>query len=261
MIYLYDGSFEGLLSVIFETYASKIIPQNIHSEDSYQETFFSEKTVIPSNPENANRVWTGWQKKLRKETSQLPYLAFLAGGKNMEIKLLYFAQLSFKSSKPIETNFSDPHIVDIRRAARSVTQEAMRMMQFVRFQATKDNIYFCGIQPQYDVLPLVIDHFKDRFADQQWLLYDIKRDYGFFYNLKTTEEIIINDKTFNTQNGRIPIDILQENEVIYETMWNNYCRSITIKERMNLKLQKQHMPKRYWKFLPEKQALKQNPSH
>lgn len=256
MIYLYDGSFEGFLSVIFESYAHKIIPDAIYPEELFQEQFFVEKTVVQSSPENATRVWKGWQKKLRKGMEHIPYLAFLSGEQKMEIKLLYFARKSFESNKALDTNFSDPTVVDIRKAAKRVSFESMHMQQFVRFQRTKDDIYFCGIQPRYDVLPLNIDHFKDRFADQQWLIYDIKRDYGFYYNLQNVEEVILNDKTFDCQNGRVPLNILQDEEAIYERMWNNYCQSITIRERLNLKLQKQHMPKRFWKFLPEKRALK-----
>ena len=46
----------------------------------------------------------------------------------------------------------------------------MRMLQFVRFQRTKDQMYFCGIEPKYDVIPLIINHYQKRFADQRWLI-------------------------------------------------------------------------------------------
>ena len=256
MILLYDGSFEGFLSVIFECYAQNITPENICSEENFQEIMFSDKMFINSNPEHSSRVWKGWQKKISKELNQLPFLAFLSGEPNIEMNLYHFARLAFASPIPIEGNYSDSHILDIRKASRRVTQEAMRMLQFVRFQLTKDNIYFSGIRPNYDVLPMTLKHFKDRFADQQWLIYDMKRDYGFFYNLKTLEEVSLEAKSFNTQDGKVPLDILEEEETNYQTMWSDYCQNITIRERLNLKLQKQHMPKRYWKFLPEKVIVK-----
>ncbi|HEY3388941.1 MAG TPA: DUF4130 domain-containing protein, partial [Prolixibacteraceae bacterium] len=58
--------------------------------------------------------------------------------------------------------------------------------------------------------------------------------------------------SFNTSNGAVPLYLLQEEEAVYQTMWKGYCQNIAIRERLNPKLQKQHMPKRYWKFLPEK---------
>ncbi|MEA4826461.1 MAG: DUF4130 domain-containing protein, partial [Clostridium sp.] len=38
---------------------------------------------------------------------------------------------------------------------------------------------------------------------------------------------------------------------LYEELWKSYFKSTTIKDRINPKLQKGHMPKRYWSFLTE----------
>ena len=252
MILLYDGSFEGFLSVIFECYAQKITPTDIRSDELFQDVFFDHKEFVPANSEQANRVWKAWQKKLSKNQHQLPFHAFLSNEQSIEMKLFHFAKTAFASNGLTESNFSDPDILVIRKAARRVSQEAMRMLQFIRFQLTKDNIYFAGIKPGYDVLPMILKHLQDRFADQQWIVYDIKRDYGFYYNLKTVEEITLNHKNFNLYDGSVSAHVLQEGEADYQNLWKDYCESITIKERLNLELQKQHMPKRYWKFLTEK---------
>lgn len=256
MILLYDGSFEGFLSVIFACYARKITPKDICSLDHFQEVMFTNKLFISTNQEQAHRVWTGWQKKISRELNQLPFLAFLSAEAGIEMKLYHFARVAFTSPIPIEGNFGDQQILEIRKASRRVTQEAMRMLQFVRFQLTKDGIYFSGIRPRYDVLPMTLKHFKDRFADQHWLVYDLKRDYGFYYNLHTVDEVTLNDQRFNVQSGKVDFNILEEEEAHYQNLWYDYCQNITIRERLNLKVQKQHMPKRYWKFLPEKGVVK-----
>lgn len=249
---IYDGSFDGFLSLIFECYARKSIPEAIYSEEQFQELIFTEKEPIATNPENAMRVWKAWQKKLSAKLKQLPYHAFLSTEKGMEMKLLHFAQIAFSSQGFVERNYGDPEILDIFKAAKRVNQEAMRMLQFVRFQKTRDGIYFSGVRPRYDVLPMTLKHFQDRFADQHWLVYDMKRDYGYFYNQKTIEEIILNDKAFNPQSGKVSMQKLEDEESYFQNIWYDYCKSINIRERLNLKLQKQHMPKRYWKFLTEK---------
>ena len=58
------------------------------------------------------------------------------------------------------------------------------MEAFVRFQLTKDGLYYCIIQPDYNVLPLISNHFEKRYADQRWLIYDSRRKYGIYYDLK-----------------------------------------------------------------------------
>lgn len=252
MILVYDGTFEGYLSVVFEVYNRKLKPTNIASEKNLQETMFVEKEFIHSDATHSDRVWKGLQKKLSSELNQLPYSAFLSGEEGIEMALLHFIRMAFSSPVPIEGNFGDMDVLTVRKAARRVMKEAMRMLQFIRFQRTLDDIYFSAISPDYDVMPMTLKHLKERFADQLWVVYDLKRDYGFFYNRETVEEITLNEKSFNTANGEVPLNLLQEDEAFYQTAWKGYCKNITIRERLNLKLQKQHMPKRYWKFLPEK---------
>ena len=48
----------------------------------------------------------------------------------------------------------------------------MRVLQFMRFQKTADQVYFGIMEPLYNVYPLTIHHFRDRFADQPWIIYD-----------------------------------------------------------------------------------------
>ncbi|WP_370633948.1 MULTISPECIES: DUF4130 domain-containing protein [unclassified Gilliamella] len=46
-----------------------------------------------------------------------------------------------------------------------------------------------------------------------------------------------------------------KDEVFFQTMWHRYCQALTIKERVNPKLQRQQMPRRFWHYLPEMQGL------
>jgi len=47
-------------------------------------------------------------------------------------------------------------------------------------------------------------------------------------------------------------DLLAEDEKQYQKLWKEYFKSITIRERLNPKLHRQHMPPRFWKYMPEK---------
>ncbi|MDR2407664.1 MAG: DUF4130 domain-containing protein, partial [Bacteroidales bacterium] len=38
----------------------------------------------------------------------------------------------------------------------------------------------------------------------------------------------------------------------YQELWKTFWRAVAIQERKNPKLQRQFMPKRYWKYLIEK---------
>ncbi|WP_321290057.1 TIGR03915 family putative DNA repair protein [uncultured Sunxiuqinia sp.] len=250
---VYDGSFEGLLSVVFHCYQRKVTPNDICKDTNFQDILFADKETVATDELHATRVWKAIQKKLHKRNKQLLFKAFLSEETDIELILYRFIRRLLDSNFSIETDYGDKNVLQLKKLERKVMQEAARMLQFVRFQKTKDGIFFAPIEPAYDVLPFVIRHFKDRFADQQWLIYDLKRDYGFFYNLKKVEEVVLSEKSFSTTDGKVDSNFLEEDELAYQTLWKDYFNAINIKARKNLKLQRQHMPRRYWKFLPEKQ--------
>ncbi len=253
LIFSHNGTFEGLLTCIFEAYSSKRFPDEILPEGNQSENLFVETIKVDSDSVKASRVWKGIQQKLSARNKQLFYYAFLSEAEGIEIKILRCVQRLFSEKENIETDFGDPDVLDVFQNARKVKKEAHRILQFVRFQQTKDGLYFCGIEPMYDVLPLVVGHFKKRFADQQWLLYDLKRNYGAFYNKKTVEEVVLSSTEINRKTGQVSENVLNEGDAFYQTLWKSYFENISIKERKNLRLQRQHMPRRFWKYLTEKQ--------
>jgi probable DNA metabolism protein len=95
-------------------------------------------------------------------------------------------------------------------------------------------------------------HFKDRYADQSWVIYDYKRHYGIYYNLDKVEEICLNQE--EEKNLKLQRDkITSEQEPLYAALWKDYFKSTNIKARKNTKLHVRHVPRRYWKYLTEKE--------
>ena len=248
----YDGTFAGFLTVVFECYAQRLNPTDICKVTAFQENLFGESIRIETDEKKAHRVWKGIQQKLHPRNRELPFRTFLSEENGIEMRLYRFMRRTFDNNKRIDTDFADPDVLALKKIERLVMRESMRVLQFVRFQQTIDNIYFSAIEPQYDVLPFTIDHFRKRFADQHWLIYDLKRDYGFFFDLREVKEITLNEKSFSTLDGKLAGNVAMENEVFYQNLWKSYFKHINIVERKNPKLQLQHMPRRYWKFLPEK---------
>ena len=48
--------------------------------------------------------------------------------------------------------------------------------------------------------------------------------------------------------------LLDENEELYQKLWQQYFNSVNIAARKNMKLHIQHMPRRYWRHLVEKKS-------
>lgn len=127
------------------------------------------------------------------------------------------------------------------------------MEAFIRFELLRDGIYFAKIEPDFDVLTLIIKHFKNRYQDQKWLIYDLRRKYGVYWDLNTTEVVSIDLDVKSIQNNESTI--FSDSEIAYQKLWWEYFDHTNIKERKNTKLHVQHVPKRYWKYLTEKKIF------
>lgn len=249
-ILVYDGSFNGFLTAIFVAFDEKIRVAAIQKHSLGQSGLFSETQTVMTQVNKAKRVWDGIQKRSHAAIKNI-YFAYLSEQPGIELLLFRYVRKLFSSEKGITGNYSDEVVLKIGQLAKSVGREKHRMEAFVRFQLTKDGIYFAAIEPVFDVLPLITKHFRSRYADQYWLIYDVKRKYGVYYDLEQTQIIALDLKQAYT-NRLSPNAALHGEEYDYQDLWNNYFKSTNIRSRINLKLHTQHLPKRYWKYLSEK---------
>ena len=249
---IYDGSFNGFLTAVFTGFEQKLTHADIQKNNQLQSGLFAENETIFTNVEKAQRVWNGVQKKSNSAIKNI-YFSFLSEHNNIEALLYHYIQKLMGSKYYGSTDFSDDGVLKINQLAHKVGREKHRMEAFVRFQLTKDNVYFANIEPDFDVIPLISKHFRNRYADQQWIIYDVKRKYGIFYDLHTVE-IISLDLTDIHSNTLEKSSVFTNEEFEYQDLWNNYFKSTTIKSRINTKLHVQHVPKRYWKYLSEKKV-------
>src|SRR5690606_15615826 len=143
------------------------------------------------------------------------------------------------------------HVLSVSKTARSVEREKHRVEAFIRFQKTEDGIFYCGIDPDFNVLLLIVKHFNDRYSNHNCIIYDIKRHYGIFYDLEKIEEITINIDAQKLK--ALSATQLDEKEELFANLWKDYFKSTNIESRKNTKLHVRHVPKRYWKYLTEKQ--------
>lgn len=252
MIYLFDGSLNGLLTAIFCWFEEKPGSCTLKNINTFQPDAFSDAITIHTDIEKADRVWKGLEKKIKKEWLRKFYCAYLSENDEIFNHLFLFGIAVFQNEDNISKNYGNEQVIQLSKIARSVEREKHRMEAFIRFQEMQDHLFYAAIDPDFNVLPLISTHFKNRYADQQWVIYDFKRKYGLYYNLKTVDEITF---SFNEGINKQKPDaaFLDEKETNYATLWKDYFNSANIKARKNTKLHIQHVPKRYWKYLTEKQ--------
>lgn len=252
IIFHYDKTFEGLLTAVFDAYFRKTFPDRLLTTGEPEPLFVEENHTVLTQPDKAARVWSALEKKLPKLACNMILHVWLSEVPGSDELLFRYLRKIFDSPYNISTNFADPVILEVKQLAHKVSREAEHIRQFVRFQKGGDGTFFAPIAPQYNSLPLSIDYFRDRFADQKWLIYDTKRRYGYYYDLKKPMEVTLEDDA-HLLDGKLSDDLMAQDEKLFQEMWRSYFKALTIKERINPKLHRQHMPRRFWKYLTEKQ--------
>lgn len=254
IVFTYDKTFEGLLTAVFDAYNRNTFPDQLMEEDGILPLFCTETYRVVTDTEKAARVWRGLEKKLSASGLSCLTVCWLSELPEVDKLLFDYIRKAVDSPKSIEVNFGDPVVLEVSKVWKKVNTERLHIIQFLRFQKTADDIYFAPVEPLYNVLPLTLYFLNDRYAGQKWLIYDIKREYGYFYDLEETREVRFEEKEKHLLTGILSDDLLDKDELLFQQLWKTYFKSIAIKERINPKLQRQHMPARFWKYLTEKQS-------
>ena len=256
LVYTFDRTLDGVLSAVFDAYSLRQRPDVLIGEGDQLPLFCDESHRVDTTEEKARRVWAGMERHLSHEALRMLTVSYLSEDSTLNTPLFNYIYKVFQQRKSIERNFADPDVLFVTNMARRVMHERLRMMQFVRFQKAADGTYLGVVRPDHNVLPLVIDHFRDRFRDQSWLIYDVRRHYGYYFDRQEVTRVTFEDSDalpFDQQTGRLSDDLLSADDQLFQRLWRTYFKAICIRERINPKKQRSDMPRRYWAYMIEKQ--------
>ena len=241
LIYLYDGTFEGFLTCIFDAFSKKQIPYLIKSSKEFTSSILYSSLYTKTDFDKSSRVFNGIL-NLSDLVMYYTHNVFLSYHENKEILLLNYLIQAFKYGPNINNMLTLNEVLTVQKISKTVTFEIQRLKGFVRFHEIKENLFFSEIEPDNNILEILCEHFKKRLPSQNFMIYDSKRKLIGAYN---TKELILTDC------DNLPAIKISKIEKQYEEMWKMFFKTIAIKERTNSRLQRQYMPKRYWKHMLE----------
>ena len=242
IIYYYDGSFDGLLSCIFDSYACRERPMAICPESEAVPTLFAARTV---------RTDTGHARRVLRKVAacspralELLHKGFLTCLPERELHLYRLVVKLLRDGPAFLRNFSDETLHPVAAAVRHLEGEAHLLKGFVRF-SDLGGVLGGEIAPKNRVLPLLRPHFCARYQGESFFLYDRTHREALFY--AGGKSVIRPLEDFQMA----PPD---EAEARYRTLWKRFYDTIAIRERENPRCRMTHMPKRYWDVMTEFQG-------
>lgn len=269
-IYQFDGTLTGLLCCVFRAFEFKEFEvqirqqaSNINLASAYRTTanntqsgLFDDWVEVASHDAQADRVWQGLKARMGKGGMQRLWYAFLSEQDAAFQAIFDTAVYAFQSKKSVDADYGHAAVLAVAQWCKQVGREKHRMEAFVRFKKAKDGLFIALVKPDFNVLPLIERHFKARYQDQRWLIYDEQRDYGIYYDLHKVHQVHMQAASIDTalqtghsQNFAIELD---DDEALYDQLWKDYFNAVNIQARHNMKLHVQYVPRRYWRYMNEK---------
>lgn len=244
MIYVTDGTFEGILSAVFEAYAHKEEPEAIVSRAHFQLTLFSEVRDIETQPDKSDRVYRSVVEKMSQEAIEELYRAYLGEDPDVGLAIYRYIKVGLKVGRRVLSYLQHPDVLRVHDMSRRVAMETHTFTGILRFTRLKNGIYYAKMEPDNSIIMLLAPHFADRLNDQPWIIHDAKRNLYALYN---TEQVVFSDEVLPIRDD--------ERDEEFELLWRKYFQAIAIESRINPRLQRAFMPRRYWKNLPEKNKI------
>lgn len=243
LVYVYDGSFEGLLTSVFEAFSRKEVPGAILPEMGLQQDLTAVYSFIATDQAKSDRVYSSILKNISEDALKNIYHTFLSEDPDAATLIYRYLKLGWKMGSSVDMHLSDDTVFRIMDINRRVEHEIHKLMGFVRFRQVEGGIYYSSISPDHNIVELLAPHFAERLSDQDWIIHDVRREIAALYNKK---EWIVTEFSV----GDIPR--ATEEEKRYSALWKEFFKTLEIKSRSNPKLQRQLMPRRYWEHLVEK---------
>ena len=239
VIYRYDGTFEGFLCCVFDSYVYKEYPAQFQDEDHLAPSLFPARWV-ETDERHARRVLVSLQ-KIDPYARELVVKGFFTCVPEREQIIYRFIRALYDIGKPLLRRLSDDAVLPLRKAVRHLDGEVHLLKGFVRFSEF-EGMLAGEIRPKTRVLPLLRGHFCDRMYNEVFLLYD-----------RTHKEALVHRPG---QWAIIPLGSFRmaapsAEEAQYRRLWKRFFDTIEIKERHNPRKQMSDLPKRYRGMMTE----------
>lgn len=239
--YQYDGSFDGMLTCVFESFRCKETPLAILDGTQDQAMLFPTK-FIKTSPTCARRVKRSIPIKISKDADVAVNQLFLSHETDRSLLILEFLQLGFQLGGKVMDHTTDDVIHRVRTRTQRIGNEAHHYVEFLRF-SQHDSFLAATFSPKNNVLPLVVPHFCDRLPSENFVIYDKVHKSAFLHRNDGEIQFLHDSEIQFPEPG--------EEEQMYRRLWRHFYETIAIEGRINPKLRRTMLPQRFWPEMTE----------
>lgn len=240
MILLYDKSFEGFLSLVYEVYYKRLKPKKIITK--MPETLILEEIIeIKSNQTNSQKVLEAIKKIFPKNSFELIMNIFMCDSKEYELALLRYIINGFKDKNEL-FNINNEEVFYLQNLEKELFRHVHKMYGFVRFKELDDGTLYAQIETKFNVVYFLGKHFLKRLNNQNFIIHDVNRELAF---------VKIDDKSSIEIVSDFDTPTVAQSEEKFEELWKRFFNAVTIESRENRRCQQNFVPLLYRTYMTE----------
>lgn len=256
VLFMCEDSVDGIFTGVYDAWASRLGHGNVglRVQGQMNLELFAEYREVQTDSEKAEKVARSIRGKMGQDAYKTIYQAALSQNTEKADAIYRVVVRGMSGSvtpqeaRRVIWNLQDPNVCHIFELARRTGNEACRYLEFVRFKELKNGVLFSEIQTENYVLPMIGDHFADRFPNENFMIYDNTHRDCLIHG-KQRKWFILRD----TQPDEAAGEQLSDREEEFQHLWRGFCDSIAIESRKNLRLQQQFWPLKFRKWMTEGQ--------
>lgn len=249
-ILLCEDSVEGILSGVYEAYAMHLDHSLSHLQtcdiDNYR--LFAVYESITTDPEKSKKVLRTIYRRFGPEAYTRLFQAMVSYDPSRADAVYHtlVCGLSGQYRGRLMEHLSNPHIQKVFALSRNTFGEYDHLRGFLRFQELKNGILLARYKPKNDITAMLMPHFADRLPKENFAIYDEGRHYYGVHPKGQQWYLVRENLPFSGHD----IEYSKQEEA-YQQLFKHFCRTISIKERKNLALQRNMLPLRFREYMAE----------
>lgn len=246
LVYLHDGTVNGILTVMAEALRAEPGPEEIAPAATWQPGLFSDARRVGTDEAAAEALLQACEQRLSRDAARTVLHAISAERPGCEHALYQFVKLGFARGGDVAGYHAHPAVRLVLDLERKVTHEIHRLHGLLRFRQLRDGSLYAPCEPDGNVILGVAWHFQERLRAERWIIHDVRRGLAVFWDGQRLDA----GELAAEPGGAAGLE--SDAERVCQQLWQVYHSAIAIPERRNPELQRRCMPRRYWKYLVER---------
>ncbi len=249
-VYLCQDTPESIFTAIYNIYENRHNLPDTRILLDWEPILFAEYIRVREDEEKAAKVIRTIHRQFGEHDAHYIFMALSAPSAHKAEAayktIAYGLQHKVKPGHLFD-HLADKHVLLTNKLGLNASREAQHLKGFLRFRELENGILFAPIAPKNNILPVLMEHFSDRFPSENFMVLDEGRQ--MFGVHKARESWFLAEGESVAE--QVKRTAVSEAEVYYSSLFKHFCTSIAINERRNTDLQRNMLPLRFLPYMTE----------